>query len=126
MEQQRLRKTFNYKLKPTPEQEWELEHVLLLCRRRYHTALEQRKIADERCGVSLARYGQEVESKDLRAAFPEDGGIHSHVLQDVLARLDKAFQAFFRRIHKGQTPGYPRCHGRDRYLSFTYNKECGN
>jgi len=125
MEQQSLRKTFNYKLKPTPEQEWELERVLWACRRLYNTALEQRKIAYERCGVALARSGQEAELKDLRAAFPEYGGIHSHVLQDGLARLDKAFQAFFRRIHKRQTPGYPRFHGRDRYHSFPY-KEFGN
>jgi len=57
--------------------------------------------------------------------MPEYAAIHSHVLQDVLARLDKAFQAFFRRIHDGQTPGYPRFHGRGRYNSFTY-KEFGN
>jgi putative transposase len=120
-----LRKTFKYKLKPTPEQERELERVLWLCRTRYNTALEQRKTAYERGGVSLSRYGQEAELKDLRAAMPEYAAIHSHVLQDVLARLDKAFQAFFRRIREGQTPGYPRFHGRDRYTSFTY-KEVGN
>jgi putative transposase len=30
------------------------------------------------------------------------------VLQDVLTRLDKAFQAFFRRVKYGETPGYRR------------------
>ena len=125
MEQQAIRKTFKYKLKPTPEQERELERVLMHCRRLYNTALEQRKTAYERCGVSLSRYGQEAELKDIRAEMPEYAAIHSHVLQDVLARLDKAFQAFFRRIREGQTPGYPRFHGRDRYNSFTY-KEFGN
>src|SRR4029077_12238797 len=45
--------------------------------------------------------------------------------QDVLARLDKTYQAFFRRIRAGQTPGFPRFHGRNRYTSFTY-KEFGN
>jgi putative transposase len=122
---QSLRKTFKYKLKPTPEQEREIERVLWLCRSLYNAALEQRKTAYERCGVSLSRYGQEAELKDIRAAMPEYAAIHSHVLQDVLARLDKAFQAFFRRLHDGQTPGYPRFHGRIRYNSFTY-KECGN
>jgi putative transposase len=122
-----LRKTFKYKhkLKPTPQQERELERALWRCRTLYNTALEQRKAAYERCGVSLSRYGQEAELKDLRAALPEYAAIHSHVLPDVLARLDKAFQAFFRRVREGQTPGYPRFHGRDRYKSFTY-KEVGN
>jgi putative transposase len=46
-------------------------------------------------------------------------------LQDVLTRLDRAFQAFFRRIRDGQTPGYPRFQGSNRYNSFTY-KQFGN
>ena len=35
-------------------------------------------------------------------------------------RLDRAFQAFFRRAAAGEAPGYPRFQGRDRYPSFTY------
>ena len=44
----------------------------------------------------------------------------AQVLQDVVLRVDRAFEAFFRRSREGQTPGYPRFHGRDRYNSFTY------
>ena len=51
--------------------------------------------------------------------------IHSQVLQDVLARLDKAYQAFFKRVMAGQAPGFPRFRGRNRYHSFTY-KQFGN
>jgi putative transposase len=121
----RLRKTFKYKLKPTAQQEQELELVLMRCRRLYNTALEQRKTAYERRGVSLSRYDQEAELKRIRAELSEYAAIHSHILQDVLARVDKAFQAFFRRVHAGQTPGYPRFHSGGRYTSFTY-KEFGN
>jgi putative transposase len=46
-------------------------------------------------------------------------------LQDVLARLDKTYQAFFRRVQAGETSGFPRFQGRTRYHSFTY-KEYGN
>src|SRR5262249_50754371 len=63
--------------------------------------------------------------KELRQAFPEYGAIHSHVLQDVLARLDKTYQAFFRRAASGEKPGFPRFQGKDRYHSFT-SKEYGN
>jgi putative transposase len=125
MEEQGVHKTFKYKLKPTPEQERELGGILLLCRRLYNTALEQRRMAYERCCFFLARLDQEAELKDIRAEMPEYAAIHSHVLQDVLARLDKTYQAFFRRIREGQTPGYPRFQGRGRYHSFTY-KEFGN
>jgi putative transposase len=120
-----LRKTFKYKLKPTAQQKWELERVLMLCRRLYNTALEQRITLYRQRGVSLTRYGQEAELKDIRAAFPDYAAIHSHVLQDVLARLEKTYQAFFRRIREGRTPGFPRFQGRGRFNSFTY-KEYGN
>jgi putative transposase len=120
-----LRKTVKFKLKPTPQQERDLERVLWLCRRLYNSALEQRQTAYERRGISLSRYAQEAELKDIRAEIPEYANIHSRVLQDVLARLDQAVQAFFRRIREGQTPGYPRFHGAVRYNSFTY-QEFGN
>jgi putative transposase len=46
--------------------------------------------------------------------------VNAQVLQDVVLRVDWAFQAFFRRVQGGETPGYPRFHGRDRYNSFTF------
>ena len=52
--------------------------------------------------------------------MPEYAEVHSQVLQDVVLRVERAFQAFFRRVKAGETPGYPRFHGRDRYNSFTY------
>jgi putative transposase len=38
----------------------------------------------------------------------------------VSVRLDLAFKAFCRRAKAGETPGYPRFRGRDRYDSFCY------
>src|SRR6516162_9238672 len=108
MEQPTVRKTYQYKLKPTPEQERELGRVLGLCRWLYNTALEQRIIAWKRRHISVSRYQQEAELKDIRAAMPEYEAIHSHVLQDVLARLDKTYQACFRRLKAGEKAGFPR------------------
>lgn len=115
-----LRKTYKYKLKPTPGQERMLAETLYQCRRLYNTAFEQRITAYKRCGVTLRQYDQAAELKDIRAAFPEYAALHSHVLQDVLARLDKTYQAFFRRVKASQTPGFPRYQGRERYHSFTF------
>jgi putative transposase len=125
MSQPTAHKTFKYKLKLTPQQERELECVLGLCQQLYNTALEQRIAAWQRRRISLARFEQEAELKDIRAAFPEYEAVHSHVLQDVLARLDKTYQAFFRRVQRGEKAGFPRFKGRNRYRSFTY-KEYGN
>src|SRR6185312_9655400 len=125
MELQTVRKTYKYKLIPTPPQERELGRVLGLCRWLYNTALEQLITAYRRAGVSLSRFQQEGELKDLRAELPEYGTIHSHVLQDVLARLDKTYQAFFRRVQADEKAGFPRYQARTRWHSFTY-KEFGN
>ena len=120
------RRAYKYKLQPTPQQETVLDETLWRCRTLYNCALEQRKTWWQRGeGKSPTRFQQEAELKAIRAEMPEYDAIHSHVLQDVLARLDKGFQAFFRRIKEGQTPGYPRFQGRARYHSFTY-KEYGN
>jgi putative transposase len=120
-----VRTTYQETLRPTPAQERQLDALLWRCRTLYNTALEQRITAWQRCHVSVARYHQEAELKDIRAAFPEYAAIHSHVLQDVLARLDKTYQAFFRRVANGENPGFPRFQGKNRYHSFTYT-EFGN
>jgi putative transposase len=120
MEQQSVRKTFKYKLDPTPAQQQALERVLTRCRTLYNTALEERTTAWERRGVAISYYQQKAELPELKVDFPDYAAIHSQVLQDVLVRLDRAFQAFFLRVKRGQTPGYPRFQGAHRYHSFTY------
>ena len=107
MDEQTVRTTFTYKLIPTAEQERELERVLMRCRTLYNVALEQRISAWQRCHASVARCEQEAELKDIRAAFPGYAAIHSHLLHDVLARLDTTAQAFLRRMHRGERAGSP-------------------
>jgi putative transposase len=56
VEQQTVRKTFNYKLKPTPDQERMLDRTLMLCRHVYNAAIEERRQAWQKCGVSVGYY----------------------------------------------------------------------
>src|SRR5262245_15622678 len=77
-----------------------------------NTALEQRITAWQRCHISVSRDGQEAELKTIRAEFSEYAAIHSHILQDVLARLDKTYQACFGRLSRGEKAGFPRYKGR--------------
>jgi putative transposase len=117
-----LRKTYTYKPKPTPHQERELAFVLRRCCELYNAALQERKEAWQKCGVSVTLAQQSAQLPEIKDVRPEYNDIHSQVLQDVLTRLDRAFQAFFRRIREGQTPGYPRFQGSNRYNSFTYKQ----
>ncbi len=125
MDQQAVRKTYTFKLKPTPDQERAMEFVLRRCRELYNAALQERRDAWQKCGVGITVAGQSAQLPDIKEVRPEYRDIHSQVLQDVLTRLDRAFQAFFRRVKNGEKPGYPRFQGANRYNSFTY-KQFGN
>jgi putative transposase len=125
MNEQTVSKTCTEELRPTPAQERALEHVVWRCRTLYNTALEQRITAWQRRHVSVSRSQQEADLKERRAAFPEYAALHSHVLQDALARLDKTYETFFRRVQRGEKAGFSRYQGRSRWHSFVY-KEFGN
>src|SRR5690348_11617586 len=115
-----IRKTFKYRLRPTPAQEVAIDRILMLCRHVYNAAVGERQAAWRMCGISITYYQQKAELPEIKAAMPEYAEVHSQVLQDVVLRVDRAFQAFFQRIREGKTPGYPRFRGRDRYNSLTY------
>jgi putative transposase len=116
-----IRKTYKYQLNPTPAQEYALGLVLSRCRTLYNVALEQRKTWWTRGqGVAAMYYQQKAELSDLKAACPEYAEVNAQVLQDVILRVERIYQAFFRRLKNAEAPGYPRFQGQGRYNSFTY------
>jgi putative transposase len=116
---------FKYRLYPNKQQEQTLLFFLRRCRDLYNAGLEQRKAFYQMRHASLSCFAQINELPDLKQAYPAYQALPSHVLQDVLRRLDKAFAAFFRRIRNGETPGYPRFKSTSRYHSFTYPDKAG-
>lgn len=100
-----------------------MDAQLASCQRLYNAMLEQRRLA-YKAGKPTSRFKQERELKSVRT-LPEYRDVYAHALQDVARRVDLAFQAFFRRVKNGETPGYPRFRSKDRYDSLTY-KEPGN
>jgi putative transposase len=117
-----MHKAFVYRLYPTAEQAIQLTWILDRCHELYNAALEERREAYRMAGKSLGYCEQAGELPGLKQDCPEFRQVGSQVLQDVLRRVDRAFQAFFRRAKDGQKPGYPRFKGRDRYDSFTYSQ----
>ena len=95
------------------------------CRHFYNDLLRERKDSYELHGVSITKTEQLRKVKVEKATSPYALDIHSHILQNVVADLDKAFQAFFRRVKAGENPGYPRFKGRNRFPGFGF-KEYGN
>ncbi len=113
-------RVYRYRLNPTPGQERALFETLRLLRGLYNGALQERRDAYRREGRTIGLYEQKREIKEVRALCPEYAAIHTHLLQDVIIRLDRAYQAFFRRVKAGQKPGFPRFKGRSRYRTFTF------
>src|SRR5262245_10713096 len=104
MEQQTVRKTYKYKLKPAPQQMQMLDRTLMLCRHVYNAAIGERQEAWRMRGRAVTYYQQKAELPGIKEAMPEYGEVHSQVLQDVDLtvdlRVDRAFQAFFQRTRE--------------------------
>lgn len=117
-----MRKSFQYKAKLSPSAVRKAEGQLALCCELYNAALQERRDAWQRAGISISAASQMKQLPEIKKLRPEYKEIGSQVLQDVLQRLDRAFQAFFRRVKAGQTPGYPRFKSRSRYDSMTFKQ----
>lgn len=136
-------KAFKYRLYANTATTKKLQWVLDRCRELYNAGLQERHGAyemgvkrhptyyDEEARKQLTRehavgyYEQKRELVEIKEERPEYQDIASHVLQDVILRLKRAYDDFFRRVHNGEQPGYPRFQGRNRYDSFTYPDGAG-
>jgi hypothetical protein len=63
--------------------------------------------------VRVSAYGQMRELAAVREVRPEYASIHTHLLQDAITRLDRAYRAFFRRVKAGETPARDRAASRE-------------
>jgi putative transposase len=120
-----MKKSFQFRIYPTKNQEVILNRTLSTCRRLYNDALAERKRQAElnrlRKSFDVFPWGKQEwsnyydQANDLsesKTVFQKE--IHAQVLQNVLKRVEKSMQNFFRGS------GYPRFQGRNRYNSFTY------
>jgi putative transposase len=120
-----VQRAYKYRLYPSEPQRRLLDSTLETARRWYNDCLAQRRDAYRLVGWSVSHGYQLRQVKALKATNPFAAGVHSHVLQVVCTDLERAFQAFFRRLKAGEKPGYPRCRGRGRFSSIGF-KEYGN
>ncbi len=116
------------RLYPSAAQETILRRTLNICREVYNSLLHWRKYAWETEHKSVSRHEQQAAlpiwkkqfTSDLSPAHPELSAVFSQTLQDVVRRVELAYSAFFRRIEKGDRPGYPRSKSEQQYDSFCY------
>lgn len=116
-----ITKTFEYKIRATREFVEAAERALDASRFVYNCALEQR-IMRYRQGKPIGYIEQSKELTEARTQ-PDVGDVLRNIQQDALERLDAAFLAFFKRVKKGEMPGFPRFKGRSRYRTFSQKIE---
>ncbi|MEU3164155.1 transposase [Streptosporangium sp. NPDC006930] len=119
-----MRRSFTFLLRPTSKQAAALTACLDDHRALYNAALEHRRTAYAKAGVSI-RYGdQSADLKHIRADDVDGQGRWSFSSQQAtLRRLDKAFAAFFTRVKTGRTPGFPRFKGNGRFDTVEWPKD---
>ncbi len=115
-------KIFKFRLYPTKKQTQAIDGMIETHRRIYNNALAERKTAWEERKESITSFQQNklyAIQKQVNEYYQKT---NSASCQRTIRRLDKAFNAFFRRIKTGDKPGYPRFKGRNRFNSveFTY------
>ncbi|MFL4903863.1 RNA-guided endonuclease InsQ/TnpB family protein [Streptomyces sp. MMS24-I2-30] len=106
-------RAYKFLLRPTVRQRQALGEMLRDHCSLYNGALQERRDAYRHTSKTSIKYGQQsAQLKDIRAFDPERQGRWSFSSQQAtLRRLDRAFQAFFRRVKAGEKPGYPRFRG---------------
>ena len=140
-----MKKAYKFRIYPTSKQEIKLIKTLDTCRNLYNNSLEERIKAHELQQMSIPKiikdnkpneairlinlrkknnyYEQQKGLVELKEKYPEYREVYSQVLQDILKRLDKSFDNFFRRVKNKENPGFPRFKSKNRFDSFTYSQK---
>lgn len=114
-------RTYKYRLRPYRFQTEMLDTLFWQARTLYNAALEQRIAVYKETGKGIDFADQCKVFRDERNTNPDIYGLlNATSVQQMLRRLDKALSAFFRRMKAGETPGFPRFKGYDRFKSVEY------
>jgi putative transposase len=120
-----MRRAFKYRLYPNVNQLREMEIALETCRRIYNSSLEKRIAAYQEDETTLSRYDLSKQFTEAKKDNPWYQRINRSAVTAVLIKLERAYQAFFRRVKAGEKPGFPRFKGRDRFDSIEYQNGWG-
>jgi putative transposase len=103
-----LRWLHKVRLYPTCAQERGLIEMLRVTRDLYNAMLWQRRDSWTTRKKAITSAQQYAEITELREADARFAGVYRECEDASLRRLDLSFAAFFRRVKRGEEPGYPR------------------
>ncbi|MCY0946920.1 RNA-guided endonuclease InsQ/TnpB family protein [Streptomyces antarcticus] len=118
-------RAYKFLMRPTVGQAIALGEMLRDHCSLHNGALQERRDAYRHVSKTSIRYEmQSAQLKEIREFDPERQGRWSFSSQQAtLRRLKKAFDAFFRRVKSGDTPGYPRFRGVNWFDTVDFPKD---
>jgi putative transposase len=118
-----VRRAYVFRLRPTARQHVALARCLDTHRELYNAALQERRDAWSHNKTRVFYGDQSAQLTEIRAVRPDQAVWSFSSQQATLRRLTKAFDGFFRRVKRGETPGYPRFKGKARFDSVEWPKD---
>lgn len=126
-----MRRAYQFRMYPTAKQQ-----VLLAAMMRDHADLYNAALQERRDGWNARKARHITDPKDrygrvgaydqitqlpaIRKADPDQARWSATSQQQTLRRLNTSFDAFFRRVKAGQSPGYPRFKKWTRFHTVTF------
>lgn len=101
-------KAYKFRIYPTKAQEELIRKTFGHCRYVFNYFLRERKDQYEQTGKAPTLYQQSRSLTVLKKELTWLREVDSTALEASLNFLDTAYQNFFRRVRKGEKPGYPR------------------
>ena len=114
--------THRYKLRPTRAQYADLDRVLELQRLLYNACLQERIEAWRKAGLSITKLDQNKSLTQIRSFDAAYAAMPVSLSRWSIAKVDDAMGGFFKRVKKGQTPGFPRFRGMGRWSTFGFDE----
>lgn len=101
-------KAYKCRMYPNREQAALIVKNFGACRRVYNLALELKMAAWKAEGKNLSSYDLMKMLPKWKQVLPWLKDANAQSLQQAIRDLDRAYQNFFRRVKRGEKPGYPR------------------
>ena len=117
--------SYKFRLYPNGEQINLIERTFGCCRYVYNYYLAMRQKAYQTSGTTLNYYGccNDLTALKRQAETSWLRDVDATALQSSVQELDRAFQNFFRRVKRGEKPGYPKFKSK-RSHKQSYKSKC--
>jgi putative transposase len=110
-----MKLTYKYRIYPLSSQITQIQNIFSMCRHLYNWSLKERIETYDKEKRTVTYLEQQNALPGLKKERPWFKHVYSQVLQDVLQRLEKAYQRFFT-----QKKGFPKYKKRGQWNSITY------